>query len=371
MAVLTRARAQQAEESGERPIAPEPQEMTCQQRKKYNNSGIDAKRAMIRAQQDPQVEGPRPVRHQKSNFKSPTDFYAGPAEAGRVLGGPRRYDDRNTDTVGFMLSDDFHSSTGVRPPVKPVGGPQHVDNRCLPLQNEPVPRLLVKPIHENEGLDCPFEEHLNPRPPRDVEKPRSVKVFPDKYSTTTTVCFAPPPQYPQPAHGNRSNESKQMTDYFASKDVEGPKKPNRIIGPVKWTAPEMDYPKRRAAIRTINSECTACHDVLGNGRFGNVNTVNRKGLAAVESPYKDQDPLIAFVEPVKEEPRPVKPNTITRYFDPSFDDPSQFKNKQKAVGKSHPPGRAMNCVSKDSNAPPRGKARGQFAQGNSREFVIG
>lgn len=371
MAVLTRAREQQAVESGERAMPAQPKEMTCKQRTRYNNSGIDAKRAMIGAQQEAKVEGPRHVRKQKSNFKSPTDFYSGPAEAGRVLGGPRRYEGMNSDTVRSMLSDDFHNENSVQQVIKPVGGPQHVDNRCLPLQNDPVPRLLVKPIHEQEGLDAPFAEHNNPKPPRDPVKHSSLKVFPERTHNSTAIVLAPAPLSPRPPRGNRSNDSKELSKCFNSSEPYVIKKSTRIIGPVKWTAPEMDYPKRRAAIRTVNSTSTDCHDVLGNGRFGNADVTVRRGLAAVDTVYKDQDSVLVFPDPVREEPKPVKPNTIVRYFDPSFDDPSHFKSNQKPVGKYHPAGKTINSVSTKSCAPPRGKGKGEFAQGNSREFVIG
>lgn len=376
MAVLSRARGQQAGGSDNHPMPREEPEMTYAQRKNFNRSGINARRAMLGVQKDAdqQEAAPRHVPKQRSTFKTPTEFHTGPAEPGRVLGGPRRFDGMNKDTVGYMMSEEFLSSASERPPSKPVGGPQHVDNRCFPLYENPKPRLLVKQIHEKEGLDAPFLEHNNPKPPRDEQRVRCVKSFPEKMNQPTSFVYPPStaPPKKQPLHGNARNDSKAIFQiYQGNPSQSNETKVRRVVGPQKWTAPEMDYPKRRPAIRPINSACTECHDVLGTERFGRSTVAPKRGVAAVDYPYKDQSPLLGFIEPQPQAPRTVKPNTLIRYFDPAVDDASKYISDTPVKGKAHPEGRAMNYHSNSEYKPSGGKAKGVYGQSKKSSIIIG
>lgn len=372
MAVLSRAREQQAVEAGERPMPVEEPERTYAQRVNYYRSGLNAKRLMYYIPAPSEGEVKRTVRPQKTHFKNPTDFYAGPSDPGRVLGGPRRYDGMNVDSVAYVMTEEYQAYSEPRGPIKPVGGPQHIDNNCYPFQHEPKPRLLVKQIHEKEGLDAPYYEDNNPKDARDEKPVNSVKIFPERTHQTTNLVFPPPPAKEQPLHGNSRNKSKDLLNlhqYSAAQLHE--KEPHRVVGPRKWVAPEMDYPKRRPGIRPIKSSCTDCHDVMGTERFGHrPEIVHGKVAVVADYPYKDHTPLYQYVESQPGEPRPVKPNTLIRYYDPAIDDVSKFTNNEKVVGKAHPPGKPMNYLSNSHYVQGGGRARGVYGRSNQSSIVL-
>lgn len=372
MGVLARAREQQATEAGERPLPPEVPSPTIAQRTNYQRSGIEAKRLMYGIKKDSDVVPPRPVNNNKSHFKSPTDFYAGPTQPGRVTGGPRRYDGVNTDRVGYTLTDEYLNAPTDYGPVKPVGGPEHVDNSCYPVYAEPKSRAMVKQFEYDKGLDAPYFEDHNPKPPREAPKVDSIKSFPEKTNAPTGFIFPPAPQRSQPLHGNRKNESKDLLNlnhYSAAQLNEH--EPHRLVGKVKWDAPAMDYPKRRPMIRQVNCSATQCHDVLGTERFGHRDEEEPRGVKTVDDyPYKDQEPLIAYVEPHKQEPRPVKQSNMLRYYDPSIDDISKFQEDAKPSGKAHPPNRRMNYSSNSHFVQGGGKGRGVYGSHNQSSIVL-
>lgn len=372
MAVLSRAREQEAIEAGERPMPAEEPELTNTQRNNYQRSGINAKRLMYSIKKDSDREPPRNMNHNKSHFKSPTDFYAGPTQPGRVLGGPRRYEGVNSDRVGYTMTDEYLNAELDYGPIKPVGGPQHVDNTCHPVYPEAKPRAMVKHLQDEKGLDAPYFEDHNPKPPREAPKVEALKSFPEKTHAPTGFLFPPPPERSQPLHGNRKNESKDLLNLkqYSAKQL-NEKEPHRLVGKVKWDAPAMDYPKRRPMIQQINCPATQCHDVLGTERFGHRDEPEPHGVKAVEDyPYKDQDPLIAYVEPVKQEPKPVKTNNMLRYFDPSIDDISKFKENEKPSGKAHPPNRRMNYASNSHFVQGGGKGKGAYSSHNQSSIVL-
>lgn len=349
---------------------PEEKEQSVKQRSQYQRSGVNAKKTILGLQAGPNPgEEPKPtVKKQPGNFSSPTDFYAGPQEPGQILGGVRRFDDAEQDNVGYMLSEKFYESTdGCDTKKKNLGGHDNVDNKCFPLKPEPPLRSGVKPIKAHEEMDAPWFEDGNPQPPREGDEAAHAgkKVYPDHWANAHETTFIYPPQHAAPpSNGNRKNHSKDVTNLgqYTAKELNESEVHRWNFGPVKWTAPGMDYPKYKPVIKPINSRCTECHDVLGNGRFGEAPVEIRNGVANTEFHPKDQENLIPFPPPPPQQTRPAKPDKIFRYYDPARDDASKFKDDVKVSSVAHVPGKTQNGESASHWKPHGGKGRGLYSR---------
>lgn len=348
---------------------PPPKEESPQQRSSFQRSGVNAKKAILGIQTASEEKAAQPkVKKQPGNFSSPTDFNAGPQGPGNITHGVRRYDDADPDMVAYMLSEKFYESTdGCEKKNKNLGGADHVDNKCYPVKPEPPFKTGVKILKVSEGPDAPYFEDGNPQPPRpeDYERPPGKKTYLSHRANPPETSFIyPPTEMPPPTYGNRKNHSRDVTNLgqYAPEELHESTVHRWNFGPVKWTAPEMDYPKRKCVIKPIYGRNSEDHDVLGNGRFGEAPEEHRKGVADTEFHPKDQANLIPFPPQPHQQTRPVKQDKIFKYYDPTRDDPSKFKNEEKVSSVAHVPGKSSNATSGSHFRPVGGKGRGLYAR---------
>lgn len=353
-------------------LAPPPpaKEMTPKQRMLYNRSGINAKKAILGKRSEIQEEeAPQhKVKHQPSNFASPTDFYTGPSKPGSITTGVRRCEESEVDTVGYMMSDDFFESTdGCEIKKKNLGSKDNVDNVCFPVRPEPPQTTGVKQVKSPEVMDAPYFEDNNPKPPREEDVPHGRKVYPDTHDTS--FVYPNPRPYKQPVHGNRKNESVDITNLgrYTREQLHEEPEDGAHYGPVKWHAPGMDYPVRRPAIRQVNGKCNECHDVMGTQRFGRAPEQHNTGVAKVPPPVKDTKNLIPTVPAPQEPTKPIKQDKLLRYYDPTHDDASKFKDEGK-VSTVRLSAKGSNANSNSHWVPHGGKGKGTYHRNSKETF---
>eukprot|EP00796_Vickermania_ingenoplastis_P006723 gene6723-4818_t len=357
--------------------SPPEKEMSAKQRMLYNRSGVNAKKAILGTQpavENGEVVKPK-VKKQPGNFSSPSDLYAGPQGPGKVTGGVRRYEDRESDNVAYMLSEEAQAADNCPPRKKNLGQKDLVDNNCFPLKPEKPAPCGVKIIKGQDPMDAPWYEDNNPKPPREGDDAplAGKKIFPNNYANAHDTTFVYPPQqvHKPPPGGNRKNQSRDVTNLARYSPEQLAEKPeiHGHFGPVKFRAPEMDYPVRKPAIKQVHNRATACHDVMGTERFGKAEEPRVSGVAKTAFTPKETKQMMPFPDPPQQQARPVKQDKLFRYYDPNMDDASQFVDEKKPTGKGHGKGKGANYESGSHWAPKGGKGKGLYSRNGKASTI--
>lgn len=414
--------------------------ISARQRGKTNRSGANAAKVMrsYPPQEDPDAAHPASGRRhhgQPGNFSSPTEFFGGPRDPPRTIRGIRRNPDGNRDTVGYCLTDEYlmrrggpaganggaaeeeapsYGATAARgggaaraaaaraaaaKTMHSGNGKYHKDglvNNCIVTAPEAPYRSGVRQTHQQTGMDAPYFEDTDPRPPRD-KNPASGKRHVKSRAKESDIFRNPGPiaEGEDPADymtqsrfkANRANESKDVLNLYcySAEDLNEKPQPYKQLGPRKFVAPDMP-PAKPPVIKPINTAAKQEHDVLGTGRWGIPEKERPHGLgrgscrpprdsANIFAPPrqpKSNDPWASAAGTTggagkaKKRPDAVFPESshirtkkqpgngdILRYYDPAVD-------AAPASGPKRPASRS-NIESRPEKEQPSGRARGVYA----------
>ncbi|CBZ26445.1 conserved hypothetical protein [Leishmania mexicana MHOM/GT/2001/U1103] len=325
----------------------EPAGLSSRQRARKNRSGENAAR-VIRGLDLLSDSGERrpntgrlhcPPPH--NNFSSPREFFAGPSHPPRLFTGIRRYPNGNRDSVGAMLTDEYFMTnyddstiTGrnggalrrgsSRSPMRGGSGAygsvakrgegalrqkkahrransingataqfrcrDGLTNNCIVTAPEAPWRCGVKITHPQGGMDAPYFEDNDPRPPRNVPPVTGKRHVPPPQKDAKMFGQVPPPKEGEdvfqsslpPCHktSNKANESVDVLNlhYYTADELNEKPHPVKQLGPRKCESQELP-PRKPPVIKPINTPAKQEHDVLGTGRWGFPEKEHPRGLA--------------------------------------------------------------------------------------------
>ncbi|KAK7201576.1 flagellum targeting protein kharon1 [Novymonas esmeraldas] len=471
------------------PAQSEPRYQSPSQRARKDRSGENAARAILGlapVQEDAEVR-PTPGRHHgtapRNNFSSPTEFLAGPRQPPRQQSGIRRNPNANRDTVGNMLTDEYfmiHNPSNSLPirgaPLKsadPRGSvsadagawygaaakrgegaarQKHARNQasknagvsgatapiryrdgltynCIVTAPEQEWHSGVKITQPQGGMDAPYFEDTDPRPPREEPAVTGKRHVRPPYKDAKLFGQAPPLRPdeedfhnelpPCRKTANKANESVDVLNLHCYSADELSEKPQsyKQLGPRHFVAPDMP-PKKPALIRQIHTTAKNEHDVLGTGRWGvpekehphgvargscrpprDTANLFRGGIAPPEDKSSSQSGRAPRSSSNQSRPsrqvQPFRSNSRSgspkKRPDPVFNDadrPRKLLNKKnagspnmlryydpavdqapEAAAKRPIPRSNLECKLDDSNTPlPGGKGRGEFSN-NGRSTI--
>lgn len=380
--------------------------LSARQRARNNTSGINVSRVLrgqppVHESDEAQPNGGRRRGNAPhDNYASPREFFSGPRQPPRQCSGIRRNPDANRDTVGLMLTDEYlMMNNGANPaaagrPGYPRQGQSTADgqptargaqsygiaarrgqgatrareaakahkastknqakrtpcsyhdgltNNCIVTAPEKEWRSGVKITHPQSGMDAPYFEDNDPRPPRDppavtgkrhVRPPyKDAKMFGQVPPMTEEELAATFQSTLPPCHktANRANESVDVLNLYCYSPEELSEKPqpHKQLGPRKYVAPDMP-PRKPPMIQPINTPAKQEHDVLGTGRWGRPEKEHPRGLGRglCRPPHDTANLFRGGVAPVESEP-PSHHSVSRRESVTSPDGRSQRRDSQR------------------------------------------
>lgn len=340
-----------------------------------------------------------------ANFSSPREFYSGPRQPPRQSSGIRRNPEANRDTVGLMLTDEYlmmnsgvnggsnnrgaqarpatagangaaansqparggqsygaaakrgQGSTRARDAYKasrednnhavsaahaPGGHREGLTYNCIVTAPEKEWRSGVKITQPQGGMDAPYFEDTDPRPPRDAPAVTGKRHVRPPKKDAKMFGQVPPPKEgeedldiqsslpPCRKTANKANESVDVLNLYCYSPEELSEKPQpyKQLGPRKYVAPDMP-PRKQPMIHPINTPAKQEHDVLGTGRWGVPEKEQVRGLARGSCrPPRDTANLFRGGVARNEESEPQSNQSAPRR-DAAREQPSERRNSER------------------------------------------